>query len=261
MNQKVPVRSQQEIELLRKSGQISALALKKVLSEVKPGITLAELDRIAEEEIIRLGGTPSFKTVPGYQWTTCLTVNDEVVHGIPRSLKLKEGDVLSVDLGAVYPPGNGWHTDTAWTVLVGAGETESRPGKVRFLKVGEQTLWQAIGQAVDGKRLGDISSAIQQGVEGAGLSVVKSLTGHGVGRTVHEPPEIPGFGTKGSGLTLLEGMSLAIEVIYTQGCGDVYHLDDGWTIASRDGSLGGLFEMTVLVGKNKAGVLTDWSKV
>lgn len=255
---RVPIRNKQEIELLQKSGEISAKVLKKVLSSVKEGTTLAQLDKIAEEEVIRLGGAPSFKTVPGYYWTTCLTVNDEVVHGIPRPLKLKKGDVLSVDLGVFAPRGDGWFTDVAWTVVIG-GEV-SKETK-RFLQVGERTLWQAISQAVEGNKIGDISATIQAGVEKAGFSVVTTLTGHGVGRAVHEPPEIPGFGTKGTGLELKEGMCLAIEVIYTAGNGDVYHLDDGWTIASSDKSLGGLFEMTVVVGNKKPKVLTDWQSV
>lgn len=249
------VRSAQELDLMRKSGLISAKALKKVLSSVRPGINLEELDRIAEDEILRLGGQASFKTVSGYNFTTCLTVNDEVVHGLPRPIKLKTGDILSVDLGAVY---EGWHTDVAWSVVVGEGNAEA--GKKKFLEVGEKTLWEAIGKAVEGKRIGDISSTIQKGVEKEGYSIVKSLTGHGVGRKAHEEPEIPGFGQAGAGIKLKKGMTIAIEVIYTTGSGKVRELGDGWTIASLDKSLGGLFEMSVIVGKKGAEVLTDWRK-
>lgn len=235
------------------------MALKVVLKNVREGITLLELDKIAEEEIERLGGKSSFKTVPGYSWTTCLTVNDEVVHGIPRDIKLEEGDVLGIDLGAVY---KGWHTDTAWSVLVrGQGSGDSEQGrKIKFLEVGEKALWQAISHAKEGKRLGDISAAIQETIEGAGYSVVKSYIGHGVGRYPHEEPEIHGVGEKGTGLRLKKGMTLAIEVIYTAGNNKVEVLSDGWTVATADGSLGGLFEMTVIVGQKQAEVITDWRK-
>ncbi len=265
-------RTEEELKLFRKSGQIAARAMKKVIENVRVGITLKELDEIAENEIQRLGGRSSFKTVPGYYWTTCLTINDEVVHGIPRDIELKDGDVLGIDLGAVY---EGWHSDMAWSVIVRASEYQSigisensdtptlrdagtLKEKEKFLKVGEEILWKAIAQAVEGKKIGDISSVIQQGVEGAGYSVVKSLAGHGVGREAHEDPEIPEYGTAGKGLILRTGMTLAIEVIYAEGRGEVYETDDGWTISTKDGSLGGLFEMSVIVGKKKPEITTDW---
>jgi methionyl aminopeptidase len=251
----VPIRTEEELDLMRKSGQITAKALKKVLQNVKPGVSLVELDQIADDEMRRLGAGASFKTVPGYYWATCLTVNDEVVHGIPRDIILKEGDLLGVDLGAVY---KGWHTDAAWSVLVGKQEDKE---KLRFLRVGEEALWKAVGQAVQGRQIGDISAAIQETIEGAGYSVVKSLAGHGVGRQPHEEPEVPTYGKKGAGQGLQAGMTIAIEAIYAQGKGDVYEKDDGWTIATWDKSLGGLFEMSVIVNKGKAEVLTDWRKV
>lgn len=246
-------RSPEEINYFKESGRISAFALKKAIEASKPGVSLIEIDRIAEEEILRLGGQSSFKSVPGYFWTTCLTVNEEVVHGIPRDIILNEGDVLNIDLGAVY---KGWHTDCAWTIIVGVGDAE----KKLFLQVGEATLWKAIAECREGNQIGDISAAIQTGVEAVGYSVVKSLSGHGVGRKPHEAPNIPGYGKKSTGMYLKSGMSLAIEVIYTKGKGDVY-LKDEWTLASVDKSLGGLFEMTVIVNKDKAEVLTDWRKL
>lgn len=253
----VPIRNLQELELMRKSGGITALALRKVIESVKPGVSLLELEDIAEKEMRRLGAEASFKTVPGYRWATCLTVNDEVVHGIPRDIKLAEGDILGIDLGAVY---KGWHTDVSWSVLVrGQGTVDSGPQeKIKFLKSGEKALWEAVSQAREGKRLGDISAAIQEEIEGAGYSVVKSYIGHGVGRSPHEEPEIHGVGEKGTGLRLKVGMTLAIEVIYTAGSDKVEISDDGWTVKSADGSLGGLFEMTVIVGKKQAEVITDW---
>lgn len=250
----VGIRTSEEIANLKISGEITAKALKKTVESAKVGISLIELDKIAENEILKLDGQPSFKTVPGYFWTTCLTLNEEVVHGIPRDIIINDGDVLNIDLGAVY---KGWHTDAAWTIVVG----NSSPEKKRFLSIGEETLWAAINQAKEGNQIGDISSTIQQNVEGAGYSVVKSLTGHGIGTQPHEEPTIPEFGRPKTGLFLKSGMSLAIEVIYTQGKGDLYQKEDNWTLASIDKSLGGLFEMSVIINKGKADVLTDWRKV
>lgn len=252
---KVNIKTPKELELMRISGEITAKALKKTLSRVKAGISLKELEKVAEDEIIELGGESSFKTAPNYYWTTCLTVNDEVVHGPPRQIKLQLGDKLSIDLGAVYPPDGGWHTDAAWSVIVGEQDKDSQ-----FLKAGEEALWVGMAQAVYGNRIGDISYAIQTVIENGGFNVVRSLVGHGVGKKLHEDPEIPGFGTPGTGMILESGMTLAIEVIYTAGSGKVHQKEDGWTIASNDGSLGGLFEMSVIVGKKKAEVLTDWRK-
>lgn len=257
---KVAVRSKWQLELMRRSGQMTAAALKKVIESIKPGVSLIDLDRIAEAEIVGLGGQPSFKTVPGYQWTTCLTLNDEVVHGIPRPVKLAEGDILGIDLGAVF---QGWHTDAAWSIMVGSQRSDIRDqiAKEKFLEVGEQALWAGVKQAVGGNHIGDISKAIQTVIENAGYSVVRALVGHGVGKALHEEPEVPGFGQASTGLELQAGMTLAIETIYTAGDFEVVLREDGWTITSADGSLGGLFEMTVVVGKEKAEVLTDWREV
>lgn len=233
---------------MRKSGEITAQALKKALETVKPGVNMLEVERVAEEEIIRLGAQPSFKTVPGYHWTTCLTVNEEVVHGIPRDIVLNEGDCFSIDIGAVY---HGWHTDAAWSVIVGKEPNQ-------FLQIGEKALWEGIDQAKNGNKVGDISAAIQKIVEGEGYHIVRSLVGHGVGKELHENPEIPGFGRSGTGPLLKNGMTIAIEVIYTAGTRDVELAADGWTIASADGSIGGLFEMSVVVTDNGPEVLTDW---
>ncbi|MBI2022305.1 type I methionyl aminopeptidase [Candidatus Daviesbacteria bacterium] len=236
---------------MRKSGAISAFAMKQVLKAVKPGANLKTLDAIAEEAIVRKGAKPSFMTVPGYKWTTCLTINEEVVHGIPRDIVLKEGDKLSIDLGAVY---KGWHTDTAWSLMVGGSKSE-------FLDCGEKAMWDGISKAVAGNTIGDISNAIQTEIESKGYSVVRTLVGHGVGRQLHEEPEVPGIGERGMGLLLEKGVTLAIESIYAKGDHEVVLANDGWTIVSKDGSLGGLFEMTVVVGDKKPKVLTDWRKV
>lgn len=248
-------RSDKELSLMRRSGQITAAALKKVLENIKVGVTGLELEKIAEGEIKRLGGEPSFKTVRGYRWTICITFNEQVVHGIPTERKVQEGDLISIDLGAVY---KGWHTDCAWSVMVGNGKLEVGSKEKRFLKTGEEALWRGIKQAVEGNRIGDISEAIQKKVEGAGYSVVRSLVGHGVGRSLHEDPEIPGFGKAGTGMELKKGLTLAIEVIYNMGGNEVVLENDNWTVSSADRSLTSLFEMTVVVGQIKAEVLTNW---
>lgn len=242
------IRNSYELKLMRESGRISAAALKKSLDSVKPGVSELEVDKVAREEIYKLGGDLSYKTVPGYKFATCITVNEQVVHGIPTDRKFARDDLVSVDLAVVY---KGWHTDCAWTILLG-----KNAGKEKFLRVGEEALREGIAQAAEGQRLGDISNAIQTKVEASGYSVVRSLVGHGIGRSLHEPPEIPGFGVKGSGVFLKSGMTLAIEVIYAKGTSDVILGSDGWTYYSADNSWAAVFEMTVVVGKGKAEVLT-----
>ncbi|TSC66755.1 MAG: Methionine aminopeptidase [Microgenomates group bacterium Gr01-1014_80] len=251
----VKVRSEKGLGLMRESGRITALALRKVLQNIRAGVSGLELDKIAEEEIKKLGGEPSFKTVDGYRWTICITINEEVVHGIPTERKLKDGDLVSIDLGTLY---KGWHTDAAWSVLVGGEQNEE---KKRFLEAGEEAMWAGVKKAVNGKRIGDISAAIQGKVEDSGYSVVRSLIGHGVGRELHEEPEVPGFGTAHRGMELKAGMTLAIEAIYNMGSFEVELAKDGWTYLSADRSLAGLFEMSVIVGRKEAKVLTDWRKV
>ena len=233
-------RNSYELGLMRKSGVIAASALKCAIEAIKVGVTEIEVDKKAEKEIYRLGGDLSYKTVPGYKWATCITVNEEVVHGIPTNRKFVEGDLVSVDLAVMY---KGWHTDCAWSVLIGEDSE-----KKKFLEVGEKALWEGIEKAVDGNRVGDISEAIQKRVEGAGYKIVRSLVGHGVGKSLHEDPEIPGVGKAGSGVWLKSGMTLAIEVIYARSSSEVVLAEDGWTYLSADGSFGGLFEMSVIVG-------------
>lgn len=257
------VRNRYELELMRKSGKIASAALKKALDSIKVGVSELEIDHITQDEIYKLGGDLSYKSVSGYKFATCITVNEQVVHGIPTERKFQDGDLVSVDLAVEY---KGWHTDCAWSVLVSgqgtpqqgsgqAGDSEQKE-KRKFLKVGEEALWDGIAKALDGNRVGDISSSIQTKVEGAGYSMVRSLVGHGVGRSLHEAPEIPGYGQKGVGGFLKNGMSLAIEVIYARGSSELVLEKDGWTYSTADKSWGGLFEMTVIVGKDKAGILT-----
>lgn len=242
------VRNSYELKLMRKSGEIATAVLKKGLEKVKIGISELEVDKIVEEEIYKLGGDLSYKSVPGYKFATCITVNEQVVHGVPTDRVFEAGDLVSIDLAVVY---KGWHTDCAWSILVGQDSE-----KERFLEAGEKALWDGIAQAVDGNRIGDISAAIQGVIEGGGYSVVRSLVGHGVGKSLHEGPEIPGFGEKGKGMVLKTGMTLAIEVIYTKGGYEVVLEKDGWTFSTVDKSLGGLFEITIIVGKDKPEILT-----
>ncbi|MBI2011286.1 type I methionyl aminopeptidase [Candidatus Daviesbacteria bacterium] len=251
-----------ELNLMRQSGKIAAAALKIALDYTKEGASGLEIDKLVTDKIYSLGGDLSYKTVSGYKWATCITVNEQVVHGIPTDRKLVKGDLLSIDLAVSL---HGWHTDVAWSVIVG-GEGEKNKNKQsfsasNFLKVGEEALWLGIKQAIDGNTIGDISNAIQTKVENEGYHIVRTLVGHGIGKKLHEDPEVPGFGIAGTGLILQAGMTLAIEVIYTEGTPNVVLSDDKWTYCSADGSLGGLFEMTVVVGKEKAEVLTDWRKV
>lgn len=250
-------RNSYELELMKKSGKIAGAALKKAMDAIKVGVSGLDLDKIAEKEIYRLGGDLSYKTVPGYKFATCVTVNEGVVHGIPTDYKFKEGDLVSVDLAVEY---KGWHTDCAWTKIVQSSNIKVQSESEKFLKIGEEALRDGIVKAINGNRVGDISNAIQTKVESAGYSVVRSLIGHGVGKSLHEEPEIPGYGEKGKGPMLKNGMTLAIEVIYAMGDYEVILESDGWTYSTKDKSLSGLFEMTVVVGKAKAEVLTAMQK-
>lgn len=241
-------RDEETLSLMRQGGQIASSALKAVLDNTRVGASALELNASAEKEIGQKGAQPSFKTVPGYKFATCINFNEQVVHGLPTERQIKDGDIISVDLGVLY---QGWHTDVAWTILVGEDQN-----KERFLRVGKEALWLGIKQATAGNRVGDISSAIGQEIGRAGFSIVKSLVGHGVGRRLHEDPEVPGFGRAGTGAYLRSGMTLAIEVIYAQGLGGVVIEDDGWTVSTTDRSLSAVFELTVAVKEGKAEVLT-----
>lgn len=244
-------KTKEEIALMRKSGEICAKALLQVLQKVAPGVTTLELDTIANKAIKKQGAEISFQTVDKYPYTICVSVNDEVVHGLPTKYKLQSGDIIGIDIGALY---KGWHSDLAETVTVG----NVNPKTKAFLKTGKQALRAAITQANPGNHIGDISSAMQRVVEGNGYAVVRALTGHGVGRELHEEPAIPCFGNTGKGELLTENMVIAIEVIYNMAKSDVvWKNDDGWTISTADGSLSGLFERTVAITKNGPEVLTQ----
>lgn len=248
----ITVKSPEEIEIMRRGGRITAEVLQEVLAAVKPGVTLLELEKIAVAGISRRGGSPAFQRVEGYKFATCLNVNEGIVHGIPTERKLEEGDLLSVDLGTYYREFN---TDASWTVYV--GDRRSAPAeKIRFIEAGEKALRLAIEQARVGNRVGDISAGMQRILERDGYSPVRTLVGHGVGRELHEDPQIPCLVFSNRGPKLLEGMTLAIEVIYTEGSSELGVAADGWTIETRDRSLSGLFEKTVAVTKTGPIILT-----
>ncbi len=238
---------------MRHAGKILGDVLYKVTSAVRPGITEIEIDRLAEKLIHEQGGEPGFKKVPGYKHTICISVNDIVVHGIPTERVIKDGDVVGIDCGVFY---EGYHTDMAETVRV--GETEDRRQKTemdidRFLLAGKRAMFEGIKEAKAGNHVGNISSAMQKVIQGGGYSVVKNLVGHGVGKNLHEAPEIPGYlsGKIEETPRLSEGQTIAIEIIYNQGkAGVVYSGLDDWTIVTEDGSLSGLFERTILVTKD-----------
>jgi len=256
----IHIKSPDEIEKMRKGGRILGEVLSEVVKAVKPGVTELELDGLAERLIRERGGEPGFMKVPGYKHTICACTNDVVVHGIPREYALKENDVICIDCGVYY---GGFHTDMAETVRVTNSKqqtTNSNEEVDKFLMVGKRALDEAIAQAVVGNRIGHISRAIEQIVEKEhGYGVLRSLIGHGVGRQLHEDPEVPGVlqGPLEKTPLLKEGMTIAIEVIYNMGSPDaVYAGTDDWTIVSEDGSLSSVFERSVLITANGPEILT-----
>lgn len=232
----------------KKLGEI----LDALLQFSKPGISLIEIDELAEKLIIQTGGSPSFKTVEDYKYSTCLSVNDVVVHGIPNKYILKNGDILGIDIGLLY---KGFHTDTSWTKPIGEIDEETK----LFLQTGKKALLKAVSRAVAGNRIWDISEAIEDTVRSEGYSPVRQLVGHGIGRNLHEAPQVPCFkrGSRIHSPVLSPGQTIAIEIIYNQGNFPiVYKNDDGWSIKTEDDSLSGLFEHTVLITPKSPTVLT-----
>jgi methionyl aminopeptidase len=233
-------KSAQEIETMARAGAIVAGTLALLEENVRPGVTTGELDALAEEYIRSYDGYPTFKGYKGYPAATCLSPNDMVVHGIPGPYRLGDGDILSVDVGVTL---EGFVADSAWTFPVGEISSQAQ----RLLDACEAALEAGIEQAQVGNDIGDISAAVQSRVEDAGFSVIRSLVGHGVGRSMHEDPQIPNFVTSYRGPELREGMTLAIEPMITAGRPDVYIHDDDWSISTVDGSLAAHFEHTVAV--------------
>ena len=241
---------------MREGGAKLGAILQQLLEYADVGVCLNDIELRANKLIQDSGGTPSFKTVSGYRWATCVCVNDVVVHGIPTPYKLIRGDILTIDIGLLY---QGFHTDTAWTKIIGDESPEKFKEKRHFLEIGRKALYQAIDLCRIGNCIGDISESNQSIIEGAGFSVVKSLVGHGVGRALHEDPQIPNYirGKKENTYKFQGGETIAIEPIYVRGNGDVYtSANDGWTIATRDGSPAVFFEHSIAVTKDGPIILT-----
>jgi len=243
------VKTPPEIQIMREGGIISGLAIKEVLKQMKVGNTTLELDKIAEDVIRSHGGLPSFMTVDDYPFTTCINVNEGIVHGLPNNYRIKKGDLVSIDLGALY---KGYHTDLSYTVEMGTNK------ETKFLDVGKKALSDSIFMCAVGSTLGDVGYAIQKEVERHGYTVSRDLVGHGIGTELHESPMVPGYGRPGKGLVLKEGMVFAIEVIYQKGSDRIVLDKDGWTYKTADNSLSGLFEHTVAIVNGKPEVLTLW---
>jgi methionyl aminopeptidase len=238
-----------EIEKLRTSNLIVAEILSELRDRVKPGVTTGELNSYCEELSRKKRVKPAFKGYKGYPFALCTSVNGEVVHGMPSDRPLLSGDILSLDFGVNY---KGYYGDAAITVPVGAVSDEAK----RLLEVTEAGLNDAIQQARAGNRLGDISSAVQERVESAGFSIVRDFVGHGIGRSLHEDPQIPNYGVRGRGIELKPGMVLAIEPMVNEGSYEVQVLPDGWTVVTKDGKLSAHFEHSVVVTENGPDVLS-----
>jgi methionyl aminopeptidase len=252
--ERIPIKSRQEIEAMREAGRHVAEILLELRRQVRPGITTAELDRVAEKEIVTRGVQSSFKGydphgLPKYPAVLCVSVNDEIVHGIPGSRELEEGDLVSLDFGVSV---DGYHGDSAVTVTVGSvGEEEER-----LLEVSRQSLEDAMAIMEPGTRLSDLGHSVQERVEAAGFSVVRDFAGHGIGSALHEPPWIPNYGVPGRGPRLQPGMVFAIEPMVTAGGPSVRMLDDEWTAATSDGSMAAHFEHTILITDRGPEILT-----
>jgi methionyl aminopeptidase len=245
----IVIKSADELERMRASGHLAAVVRDDVASKVSPGITTMELSEYAGELIKKLGGESAFKGYRGYPGNICISVNDAVVHGIPSSRRIMLGDIVSIDVGVKY---EGFIGDTALTVMVGVTDTEA----VRLVKVTEKALEAGIAMACEGKRVSDISHAVETVVVGAGFSVVREFVGHGIGKRMHEDPQIPNFGPPGRGAVLKAGMTFAIEPMVNQGRAGVEVQDDGWTVLTEDRKLSAHFEHTVAVTDGVAEILT-----
>ncbi len=251
----ITIKSKSEIEKMREAGRITGLALVEISKHIKPGITTAELDKIARDFIKRQGAAPSFLNYNGYPASICASVNSAVVHGIPsKNIVLKEGDIISIDVGAYK---NGYHGDAARTYGVGKISDEA----ARLIQVTKQSFFEGIKNARHGAKLGDISAAIQEYVEDNGYSVVRDLVGHGIGKNMHEDPSVPNFGHYGKGVRLAAGMTLAVEPMVNEGEYEVVVLDDDWTVETEDGSLSAHYENTILITKGEAEILTLYDEV
>jgi methionyl aminopeptidase len=245
----ITIKSAKEIELMRIAGRIVAETHEKIKEVIKPGITTKELDIIAEEYIRKCGALPAFKGYYGFPASICASVNEQVVHGFPGPVALKEGDIVGIDIGAVY---EGYYGDAARTHGVGNISSEAQ----RLIRVTKESFFAGIEYAREGNRLSDISHAIQSYVESHGYSVVRDLVGHGIGKKMHEDPQVPNYGAPGRGPRLAAGMALAIEPMVNQGKYAVKTLSDGWTVVTADGTLSAHYENTIIITKGAPEILT-----
>jgi len=246
----VSLKTPEEIEIMFQGGQIAARALKEAARAAHPGVSTLELEKVATECIKSLGAEPAFSKVAGYQNTTCINLNEGIVHGVPSpDILVREGDLLTIDLGAYY---RGFYSDTATTVVIGTPTADQR----KFVEVGKKALAESITSFRANSRVGDISYTMETVIRRAGYSPVEVLVGHGIGRELHEYPPVPCYGRPDSGIRLQVGLVLAIEVIYTAGSSEVVTDDDSWTIRTADGSWAGLFEHTVALTEKGPRILT-----
>ena len=245
------LKTNEEIELLRENNILVSQALAEVAKHIKPGVTTKELDRIAEDFIRSHGAIPSFLGYEGYPASACISVNEQVVHGIPSDYVIKEGDIVSVDLGTFM---KGFNGDSAYTFAVGEVDDEVR----RLLEVTKEALYKGTAQAKAGNRVGDISAAVQEYAESFGYGVVRELEGHGLGRKMHEAPGVPNYGMRGRGPLLKEGMVICIEPMITMGNRAIVFERDGWTVRTRDRKPAAHFEFAVAIRKDGPDVLTDF---
>ena len=246
----IVLKTNRELSLMREACRISAGALRVAGEAVQPGVTTEEIDRIAYEYIIKQGAKPNFLNYNGFPATACISINDEVIHGIPSKKRvIKEGDIVSIDLGAVL---DGYNGDNAATFAAGKISPEAE----RLINTTRESLYKGIEAAVAGGRIGDISNAVQTYCEERGFSVVRDFVGHGIGAKLHEDPSVPNYGTPGRGVRLLPGMTLAIEPMINMGGYEVRQLSDGWTIKTKDGGLSAHFEHTVAITADGPKILT-----
>lgn len=245
----INIKSMEEIELMKIAGKIVGDTHNYLIPYIKPGITTNELDKLAHEYIISRDATPSFKDYQGYPGSICASINEEVVHGIPSGRKLKDGDIISIDIGACY---KGYHGDSAWTYSVGNISKD----KEYLMKHTEQSLFEGLSVIKEGTHIGDIGYAIQKYAEKQQLGVVKELVGHGVGQKLHEMPDVPNYGKQGTGPILKEGMVIAVEPMLNLGTARIYLLEDNWTIITADKKPSAHYEHTLVVTKDGYTILT-----
>ena len=245
----ISVKNSEQIKLMREAGRITGEALVLAGEAVKPGVTTKQLDTIIRRHIESCGAKPSFLGYAGFPGSACISINDQVIHGIPGPRVIEEGDIVKIDVGAYY---KGFHGDSANTFPVGKVSDEAN----KLIEVTKESFWRGIAEAKPGNRIGDIGYAVQSYVESFGFSVVRRYVGHGVGEELHESPDVPNFGTKGRGVRLCAGMTIAVEPMVNVGGPDVRELKDKWTVVTADGSLSAHYEHTIAITENGVIVLT-----